>query len=47
MELLQPRGGALVSIGGGDESAAAGAGDNTNVNQTFQPSGLLSLSNSL
>ena len=33
-------------IGGADVLADGGGGDNTNVSQTFQPSGLLSLSNS-
>jgi hypothetical protein len=42
----QPRGAPLVIIGGGADCAAGGAGDSTNVSQTFQPSGLLSLSNS-
>jgi hypothetical protein len=36
----------LVNIGGGDDAEDGGAGDSTNVNHTFQPSGLLSLSNS-
>jgi len=35
----------LVTIDGGADSAAGGAGDSTNVSQTFQPSGLLSWSN--
>ena len=43
---LQLRG-VLVKIGGGDDDVDdGGAGDSTNVNQTFQPSGLLSWSNS-
>ena len=33
-------------IGGGDGVDDGGAGDSTNVNHTFQPSGLLSLLNS-
>jgi len=33
-------------IGGGVDADDGGAGDRTNVNHTFQPSGLLSLSNS-
>ena len=45
MELLQPRG-VLVNIGGGEDWEEGDAGDSTNVSHTFQPSGLLSLSNS-
>jgi hypothetical protein len=43
---LQLRGGDLVKIGGGEDSAADGAGDSTSVTHAFQPSGLLALSNS-
>ena len=42
---FQPRG-VLVNIGGDDDWLEGGAGDSTNVSQTFQPSGLLSWSNS-
>ena len=38
--------GVFVSIGGGEDAEDGGAGDSTNVSHTFQPSGLLSLSNS-
>jgi hypothetical protein len=43
--LLQLRG-VLVNIGGGEDAEDGGAGDSTNVSQTFQPSGRLSLANS-
>jgi hypothetical protein len=43
--LLQLRG-VLVNIGGGEDEEDGGAGDSTNVSQTFQPAGLFSLSNS-
>jgi hypothetical protein len=45
-QLHQPRGGALVSIGGGEDCAVGAAGDSANVNLTFQPSGRALLSNS-
>jgi hypothetical protein len=37
--LAQLRGGALVSIGRGDDCAVGAAGDRANVSQRFQPSG--------
>lgn len=39
-------GGALVTTGGAAAPEPGGAGDNTNVTHTFQPSGRFALSNS-
>jgi hypothetical protein len=38
VQLAQRRGGAFVSIGGGEDCAVGGAGERPNVSQIFQPS---------